>query len=211
MPFLIKEYALAAHPTTWFFILLGALVLVPTYPYSMIFFFAMLAPTLDLFYAKQTQDILYTALIPEGKSGVVWGKILYTFTFQTGMLLLTIPWAFLRTLYIQNNPIALNANVTYFGFGLLALALFNYIFLTGFFKTGTKIGWPYFWGTLVALLVLGAMETLPHLPGFAWVNSVQTQDLWRQLPFLLVGIVVFVTSFFGTRHRSQQRFDHVDL
>ncbi|KRL12392.1 ABC-2 transporter permease [Schleiferilactobacillus perolens] len=211
LPYLRKEYLLAAHPTTWFFIWLGALVLVPAYPYSVVFFFAMLAPSLDLVYAKQTNDILYTALLPAGKAGVVRGKVLYTFTFQTAMLLLTIPWALLRTLYIQTNHAGINANMTYFGLGLLALAVFDYLFLTGFFKTGTKIGWPYFWGTLAALILLGVMETLPHLPGLSWVNSVQPAALLHQLPFLVVGLIAFIISFFWTLRISIRNFKRVDL
>ncbi|WP_445238684.1 ABC-2 transporter permease [Lacticaseibacillus paracasei] len=211
MRYLFKEYALAAHPTTWFFLWLGALVLVPTYPYSMIFFFAMLEPTLDLSYAKQTNDILFTALLPQGKAGVVWGKVAYTFTFQAGMMLLTIPWAWLRTLYIQNNPISINANLTYFGFGLLALAVFDFALLTGFFKTGAKIGWPYFWGTLPAIVILGVMETLPHLPGLAWTNSVQPDHLLQQMPFFIIGIGAFIVSFFLTLRRSQRHFSVADL
>ncbi|KRM28103.1 ABC-2 transporter permease [Schleiferilactobacillus harbinensis] len=209
--FLRKEYLLAAHPTTWFFVWLGALVLAPAYPYSVVFFFAMLAPSLDLVYAKQTNDILYTALLPTGKAGVVRGKVLYTFTFQTVMLLLTIPWALLRTLYIQTNPAGITANVAYFGFGLLALAVFDYLFLTGFFKTGIKIGWPYFWGTLAALILLGVMETLPHLPGLRWVDSVQPTALLLQSPFLVAGIMAFITSFFVTMRVSMQNFQRVDL
>ncbi|MCI2170848.1 ABC-2 transporter permease [Schleiferilactobacillus perolens] len=146
-----------------------------------------------------------------GKAGVVRGKVLYTFTFQTAMLLLTIPWALLRTLYIQTNHAGINANMTYFGFGLMALAVFDYLFLTGFFKTGTKIGWPYFWGTLAALILLGVMETLPHLPGLSWVNSVQPAALLHQLPFLVVGLIAFIISFFWTLRISIRNFKRVDL
>lgn len=209
--YLIKEYLLAAHPTTWFFLFLGALVLIPAYPYSVVFFFAMLAPSLDLTYAKQTNDLLYTALLPGGKAGVVRGKVLYTFSFQAGMLLLTVPWAYLRTLYITNNKAGINANLTYFGLGLLTLALFDYLFLTGFFYTGVRIGWPFARGTAAAIVALGIMETLPHLPGMAWTNGVTPADLVRQLGFLILGLAGFAVSFGRTLTVSTRRFQRVDL
>ena len=37
-----KELRLAVHPSLYIFIFLGALVLVPAYPYGVVFFFAML-------------------------------------------------------------------------------------------------------------------------------------------------------------------------
>ena len=37
-----KELRLAAHPSIYIFIWLGALALIPAYPYGVVFFFGML-------------------------------------------------------------------------------------------------------------------------------------------------------------------------
>ena len=46
MKLLYKELALAAHPTSIIFAFLGCLVVVPAYPYTVIFMFGCLAPYL---------------------------------------------------------------------------------------------------------------------------------------------------------------------
>ena len=45
MTLLYKEIRLCAHPASVVFAFLGCLVLVPAYPYSVIFLFGCLAPT----------------------------------------------------------------------------------------------------------------------------------------------------------------------
>ena len=61
---LYKDLRLAAHPTLYIFILLGALVIVPSYPYSLVFFFGCLAPFITMMYGRETNDIYYMALLP---------------------------------------------------------------------------------------------------------------------------------------------------
>lgn len=49
MTLLYKEMRLVAHPTSIVFAFLGCLVLVPSYPYSVIFMFGCLAPYITFF------------------------------------------------------------------------------------------------------------------------------------------------------------------
>ena len=60
-----KELRLAAHPSTYIFIWMGALALIPTYPYGVVFFFGMLGIFQSIMYARETRDIYFTALLPE--------------------------------------------------------------------------------------------------------------------------------------------------
>ena len=55
MKLLYKELALAAHPTSIVFAFLGCLVIVPAYPYTVIFMFGCLAPYLTFQYARENQ------------------------------------------------------------------------------------------------------------------------------------------------------------
>lgn len=56
MKLLYKEIRLAAHPTSVVFAFLGCLVLVPAYPYSVIFMFGCLAPYITFLNARETND-----------------------------------------------------------------------------------------------------------------------------------------------------------
>ena len=65
---LYKELRLTAHPTSVVFAFLGCLVLVPAYPYSVIFLFGCLAPYITLVNARETNDLWYIRL-PQSCSG----------------------------------------------------------------------------------------------------------------------------------------------
>ena len=64
MQLLYKELVLAAHPTHLVFACMGALVLVPAYPFSVIFMFGCLGPYITLQYGRETGDARFTALLP---------------------------------------------------------------------------------------------------------------------------------------------------
>ena len=52
---LYKELRLAAHPNLFIFTLLGALVIVPAYPYGMVFLFGCLATIYYLYVRTRNQ------------------------------------------------------------------------------------------------------------------------------------------------------------
>ena len=104
MPLLYKELRLAAHPTSIVFAFLGCLVLVPAYPYSVIFLFGCLAPYITFVNARETNDLWYTAVLPVTKRESVLGKCLLVVCFQLFQLLFSLPFALLRhALKIANN------------------------------------------------------------------------------------------------------------
>ena len=90
---LYKEIKLAAHPTSIVFAFLGCLVLVPAYPYSVIFMFGCLAPYLTFLNGRETNDAWYTAVLPVTKRESVLGKCLLVVAFQIFQLLISIPAA----------------------------------------------------------------------------------------------------------------------
>ena len=91
---LYKEIRLAAHPTSIVFAFLGCLVLVPAYPYSVIFMFGCLAPYLTFVNARETNDAWYTSILPLTKRESVLGKCLLIVSIQIFQLLFSIPFAF---------------------------------------------------------------------------------------------------------------------
>ena len=59
---LYKELRLSAHPTLYLFTLLGAWVLVPSYPYGMVFFFGCLGLYLSVLIAR---DRIFDTTMPD--------------------------------------------------------------------------------------------------------------------------------------------------
>lgn len=207
-----KELRLAAHPTLYIFMFMGALVLVPAYPYGVVFFFAMIGIFQSVMYARETRDIYYSALLPVRKRDVVAGKVLLAVFAQVGQLLLSLPFAFLRTLYLPGgNPVGIEANVAYYGFGLMIFGVFNLVFFTVFFKTAYKAGVAFLTAMVPCVLGILTMEAAVHFPGLGWLDGIDKASLLLQLPVLGVGLLVYLLGSLLAYRLGAARFQRVDL
>ena len=138
---LYKELRLAAHPSRYVSMCMGALLLVPAYPYSVVFFFGCLGLFQSFMFDRETRDVFYTALLPVRKGDGVRGKILLAVFSQLTQLALSLPFAFLRTLYMaEGNPAGIEATAAYYGFGLMLYGTFNLVFFTRFYRTAYQAG-----------------------------------------------------------------------
>ncbi|MGX7197979.1 ABC-2 transporter permease [Enterococcus olivae] len=208
---LYKELRLAAHPNLFIFALLGILVIVPEYPYGMVFIFGCLAPYITFMYGRETNDIFYTSLLPVKKRDIVKAKCLLLVVTQLTQLLISVPFAVLRNYWFANNPVGIEPNVAYYGFGLCIFALFNSLFLPVFFKTAYQSGWAFLVAIIPTVIAVTIMEVLVHFPAFTWLDSVEGAMLLRQLPILLIGMIVYSVSMLCSYYLSAKSFDRVDL
>lgn len=209
---LCKELRLAVHPSLYIFVTLGALVLVPAYPYGVVFFFAMLGIFQSMMYARETRDIYFTALLPVRKRDAVRAKLLLATVAQLAQLLLSIPFAFLRTLYMsKGNPVGIEANVAYYGFGLMIFGIFNLVFFTQFFKTAYKAGVAFLIALIPATICIFAMEAIVHFPGMEWLDGISPELLQRQIPVLLMGFAVYIGTWYWAYTSAAKKFEQVDL
>ena len=212
MALLYKELRLAAHPTSIVFAFLGCLVLVPAYPYSVIFLFGCLAPYITFVNARETNDLWYTAVLPVTKRESVLGKCLLVVLFQLFQLLFSLPFAMLRNvLKIANNPVGLDATVAWYGFGLFLYAVFDLVFLTAFYRSGYKVGIAFLRASIPMVVLMAATEATAHIPALAWMDSCQPEHLLRQLPILAGGMVCYGALIPLAYRISVKHFEQVDL
>lgn len=212
MTLLYKEMRLVAHPTSIVFAFLGCLVLVPSYPYSVIFMFGCLAPYITFLNARETNDVWYTAVLPVTKRESVLGKCLLVVFFQLFQLLFSIPFALLRnTMNIANNPVGLDATVAWYGFGFILYAVFDLVFFPTFYKSGYKVGKSFIFAAIPMVFLMIAIEVTAHIPIFVWMDSHQPEHLLIQLPILIVGIVCYGVLVPLAYQISAKRFEKVDL
>lgn len=191
---------------------MGILVLVPAYPYGITFLFSGLGIYISFMYGRETNDIYYTALLPVKKRDTVKSKCLLVVLVQVMQILISLPFAILRTFLLSNgNPVGIEANVAFYGFGFLIYAIFNLIFLPVFFKTAYKAGKAFIFAMIPTTVIMTVMEVLVHLPGFKWLDGLQSVDLIRQLPILAVGLIVYVVGTLAAYKISVQRFDRSAL
>lgn len=140
-----KELRLTAAPITYFFLAFALMTLIPGYPILVGGFFI----TLGIFYtfqmARESNDILYTALLPCKKQDVVRAK--YTFCVLIELLgwllcavLTAVRLTALREAAVYTKNAMMNANFAYLGWLLILFALFNSVFLGVFFPHGLWAG-----------------------------------------------------------------------
>lgn len=212
MTLLYKEIRLAAHPTSVVFAFLGCLVLVPAYPYSVIFLFGCLAPYITFVNARETNDAWYTAILPVTKHDSVLGKCLLIVSIQIFQLLFSILFAFLRhALNIANNPVGLDPTLAWYGFGLIVYAMFDLVFFPAFYKNGYKAGKAFVFASIPMVVWMIAVEAAAHVPTLGWLDSDQPKHLLMQLPILAAGIICYVALLSLAYRISVKCFDKVDL
>ena len=212
MTLLYKEIRLAIHPTSIVFAFLGCLVLVPAYPYSVIFMFGCLAPYITFLNARETNDAWYTAILPVTKRESVLGKCLLIVSVQIFQLLFSVPFALLRNaLNIENNPVGLDATLAWYGFGLIVYSVFDLVFFPSFYKNGYKAGKAFISASIPMVLLMVGLESVVQIPGFAWLDSYKPKDLMMQLPVFFVGIICYLTFLSLAYRISVKYFDRVDL
>lgn len=175
-----KELRLTAAPITYFFLAFALMTLIPGYPILVGGFFI----TLGIFYtfqmARESNDILYTALLPCKKQDVVLAK--YTFCVLIELL----------------------------GWLLILFALFNSVFLGGFFRTAYGLGKPFILYSIAGFAVICLAEALHHFPGMAAMNS-QTDGFGMQLIVLAAGVLFFVGMTALSCRKAQKNFERIDL
>lgn len=209
---LVKELRLAAHPSVYIFLCMGALVLIPAYPYGVVFFFGCLGLFQTFMFGRETRDVFYTALLPRPKGDVVKGKIILAVFLQLGQMALSLPFAFFRTLYLPDgNPVGMEANVAWYGCGLVIYGIFNLVFFIRFYKTAYKVGSAFVIALIPVALGIVFMEAAVHVPGLEWLDGLDKASLLRQIPVLLAGAAVYAGCCFLACKAAQRRFARVDL
>ncbi len=212
MNLLYKDLALAAHPTLFIFTLLGCLVIVPAYPYTVIFMFGCLVPYISLMFARENNDTWYTILLPVTKGEIVAAKLRLFAGAQWIQILISAPFALLRhAVGIGNNPVGIDPVISWYGFGFILFALFNLIFFPVYYKTGYKAGKAFLAAMPLIVLFMVMCEASVHIPALSWLDSSAPTDLLCQLPILICGIAFHTLSIAFTYKVCVPRFEKVDL
>lgn len=207
-----KEYRLTAHPTLYLFLAMGAMLLIPAYPYSIVFFYSCLAFFFCFLKARENKDVTFTALLPVGKRDVVKSKYLFLILSEAAYLLLCVPFAVLRFLFLPSfNPVGMEPNLYFFGIGFAIYGIFNAVYPSEFYKTAYSVGKAFLLALIPIAAVIFLSEGLTHFPAMSFLKGISLNALTLQLPFFFGGIVCFTVLTFLGYLLSAKRFERVDL
>jgi hypothetical protein len=211
---LYKEFKLAVHPSIYMFLCFGALLLIPSWPFFIAFGYIFMGLMNTFFVGRANQDLFFTASLPVRKRDVVFSRVLSTVICEIAMIIAAIPFAILHNLiFMQDNGVGMNLNISFFGFVLVMYAVFNGVFFPLFYKNGYKAGIPILLGIILssvfAVAVEFAVHAVPELS--ANVNALGTAHLEYQMPVLAAGIVIYMLVTWLAGRRAGRNFEKVDL
>lgn len=213
---LLKEFRLSASALTYPFVLFGFMFLIPGYPILCGVFFVTLGIFQSFQNARETNDILFSALLPISKSDVVKGKYIFVCAMELSAAFLMGLCVALRMTVLADSAVyrenaLMNANLFALGFAFFIFGLFNFIFVGGFFKTAYKFGAPFFVYAVAAFIAVGIAEALHHFPHLEFLNAFGTENLPSQIILLSGGIASFCALSLISYKKSVKRFEKIDL
>lgn len=209
-----KEMRLGTSSLSYFFLCFGCMTMIPGYPITLGAFFVGLGIFYSFQLGRESNDILYTALLPIPKAHVVKAKYLMALGLEGVAFLLMLLLTVLRMgvlsqagVYVE-NPL-MNANLAFLGYALMIFAAFNGLFLPGFFKTGYYIGKPFIAYALASSLIVIFAEVLFHFPGMMPLHDTTPNGM--QAIVLAAGAALFLFATALGYSRSKTRFEMIDL
>lgn len=223
---LFKELRLAMHPICYVFIaLFPFMILIPSYPIGIGFIYILTCyPILFLGANKgqQSNDLLYSVLLPVRKKDIVLARILTVILMQvTFMLLLSAlyPLAILINTVVAESAstpgefkipgLGLNSYVLLLAIAIIGYALADLIFFPIYYKKGKSIVMSTLL-TIIGFVVYICLFTigLPYIPGLEIMNNMHIGIQFA----ILAGAVIFSLVIHIVVYRiSSKRLEKVDF
>lgn len=209
-----KEFKLSVHPTCYFFLPLAAMLLIPSYPYYVAYFYQTLGIFFTFLNGNATNDVFFTTLLPIRKRDAVKARFYTVILFELFQVIVSIPFAILRyIIYPVENLAGMEANVAFFGLVFVMLAIFNITFLPMFYRTAYKPGVPYLVSCVAMMVFVGLAEALINIIP-AWkvaLDTTNTAYYPQQLIVFIAGILLFALLTAAAYGRSVKHFEKLDL
>lgn len=213
---LLKEIKLSASPLSFIFISAGLLTFCPGYPILVGTFLVCLGLFMSFQNAREANDIVYTALLPISKRNVVKARYIFCIFIELLSFVINLAATLLRMTVLSDSIVyrsnaLMNANPAYLGFVLLIFALFNSIFICGYFKTAYKFAKPFITFAVVAFLAVAIGEALHYFPSMEAINAFGCEHLGLQLGIFCTGAVLYIILTLMSTKRAMKHFESIDL
>jgi hypothetical protein len=113
---LYKEFKLSVHLTSYLFLLLSLMLLIPNYPYYVVFFCQTPGIFFTFLAGNATNDVYFITLLPVRKRDVAKARLLTVVSFELLQIGVSVPFAILRhTLIPAENAAGIEANAAFLG------------------------------------------------------------------------------------------------
>ena len=213
---LYKEFQLSTPLLTFLFLAFTLIAFLPGYPILCGAFFVCFGIFQSYQFGREDNDILYTVLLPVKKTDAVRAKYASAAIFQMLAFVLFTAFTLIRMAFLSDaaaykSNALMGANFTFLAFVLIIFATFNVIFIDGFFKTASKFGKPFIAFTIIGFVIIALAETLHHLPGLSWTNTLDFGDCAKQLLLLFASAIVYTVATTASCACAKKRFEKIDM
>lgn len=209
-----KDFVLAVHPTAYIFMLLSSMLLIPNYPYLVIFFYTSLAIFFTCLSGRENNDIFYSLMLPVKKSDIVMARIMTALLLELAQMLFAVGFAVLRSLInIPANQAGMDANIALFAEGLIMFGIFNIVFFTSYYRNVNRVGTSFVLGSAASFLFILITEVLNFVLPFVR-DRLDTPDpmyMGEKLLLLAAAVVIFASLSFAAVKISKASFEKLDI
>ena len=221
-----KELKLAMHPICYLFIVLFPfMILIPSYPLGIGFIYVLTCyPILFLGANKgqQSNDLLYSTLLPVRKKDIVMARIITVIIMQVAfMLIMSALYPVARMIndaIIANseNPkeyvipgLGLNSYVLVLAFAIIGYAIADIIFFPIYYKNGKSIVMSTLFTIIGFVVYIGVVTIgLPYIPGLEILNNLH---IGIQFAILAGAIALSFLLHIFVYRISSKRLEMVDF
>lgn len=209
-----KEFMLSMHPITPLMLMLSAMVLIPNYPYTVMFFYLTLAIFFTCMLGRENHDVIYTMTLPVAKKDIVKARISFVVILEMLQMLLLIPFSILRqTINSMDNKAGMDANIALLAEGFLLFGIFNFLFFYNYYKNVDKVGISFVKATIVFFVFVVADIVATYAVPFVrdYLDTPDPEYLLYKFIALGIGIVLFLIMTILVYRISVKNFEKQDL
>lgn len=209
-----KEISLSMHPTAPLMLLLSAMVFIPNYPYSVIFFYVSMSVFFTCLLGRENNDILFMQLLPVSKRSAVKGRFIFTVLLELLQLILTAICIFIKSsFFFTQNQAGFNADTALIGIGFIIYGVFNLVFFISYYGDTDKVGISFI-KACAAMFICTAAEIICRFAVPFARDVLNTQLPGVTLPkflFVVVCTAVFALLTFISYKKSVHLLENSDI
>lgn len=210
-----KDLKLNMHPALYLFALLGAMILIPNYPYIVGIGYTIMHVMVYLQFVNENRSQEFSATLPIKRSDIVSSTTAVFAVCQLSNVAVAAICAYPSALINPNggNFVGLDANLTFFGVALACLGLFNLVVIPRYFKSGYKYGATLVIGLLSFVALYLACEVpIQAIPALSKsLDGYDAAYVWARLTVLLAGVIMYCVLTYLANRIATKKFERVNL
>lgn len=210
-----KELRLNMPKPLYLFALLGAMVIIPNYPYIVGIGYSIMHIMLYFQFVNENRSQEFSAMLPIKRSDIVSSTTLVIVLCQMLNALVATIFAYPSILINPNgcNFVGLDCNLTFFGVALICLGIYNLVVIPCYFKTGYKYGFTLILGLIAFIATYVVLELLVQLiPSLTQaLDGYDTSYLWARLTVFISGVIIYPLTTFIANKIAIKKFEKVNL